>query len=64
LFRRGSSSPLLLAGGMGAAGLDQITAVILGFLSRQDEDLFDACLHSSLIWLQWHVLEGSFGELL
>jgi hypothetical protein len=47
LFQRltGSSSPLLPAGGVGAAGLDRIMAVILGFLSHQDEDLSDECLH-------------------
>jgi hypothetical protein len=30
---------------VGAAGLDQILVMVLGFLSRQDEDLSDACLH-------------------
>jgi hypothetical protein len=46
LFRRlAGSSPLLPAGGVGAAGLDRIMAAVLGFLSRQDEDLSDACLH-------------------
>jgi hypothetical protein len=43
----GSSSPLLPASGMGAAGLDRTMAAILGFLSCQDEDLSDGCLHRS-----------------
>jgi hypothetical protein len=47
LFRRlaGSSSSLLPASGMVVAGLDRIIADVLGFLSRQDEDLSDACIH-------------------
>jgi hypothetical protein len=41
----GPSSPLLPAGGVGATGLDRVMAVVLGFLSRQDEELSGACLH-------------------
>jgi hypothetical protein len=41
----GSSSPLFPTGGVGAASLDRIMVAVLGFLSRQDEDLSDACLH-------------------
>jgi hypothetical protein len=37
-----SSTP---AGSMGVAGLDRIMAAVLGFLSRQDKDMSDACLH-------------------
>jgi hypothetical protein len=46
LFQRlaESSSPLLPAGGVGAAGLNRIMVVVLVFLSCQDEDLSDACL--------------------
>jgi hypothetical protein len=43
--RAGSPSPLLPIGGMGAASLYQIMAAVLGFLSHQNEDLSDACLH-------------------
>jgi hypothetical protein len=38
-WRAGSSSPLLLD------GLDRIKEAVLGFLSHQDEDLPDSCLH-------------------
>ena len=41
----GSSSPLLPAGNVGAAGLVRIKAAVLGFLSRQDKDLPVACLY-------------------
>lgn len=32
---------------MGATGLDRIKEAVLEFLSRQDEDLPDVCLHRS-----------------
>ena len=44
-WRVGSSSPLLLAGGVGATSLVPMKVLVLGFVSRQDKDLLVACLH-------------------